>query len=183
MPDLSDIPVTPVEWAPCYRILPSRFPPIDLFEQVADPADLDAIHEIEGLTNDRLRDEVGDLSLVPQEDRISGRGASPIMAAFTHLNRSGDRFTDGSYGVFYAAHDLPTAIAETRYHREQFLGCTKEPAQEIDMRVYRIDLSALLHDIRGSAHGFMSRKSYIADQVSIWNGSDREAASSIEARR
>ena len=30
------IPVTATRWAPCYRIIPSRFPPIGLFERVAD---------------------------------------------------------------------------------------------------------------------------------------------------
>ena len=61
----------------------------------------------------------------------------------------GDRFTDGSYGVFYAGLTLATAIAETRHHRTHFLEATDEPAQELDMRVYAVDLGASLHDIRG----------------------------------
>ena len=89
-----DIPTSEVRWTPCYRIIPSRFPPISLFEAVADPADLEAVYAIEAMTNDRLRDEAGELSLVPPEDRVSGPGSSPIMAAFTHLNPVGDRFTD-----------------------------------------------------------------------------------------
>ena len=144
----ADIPVSQVTWHPCYRIIPSRFPPINLFEEVADPADLEAVFEIEALTNDRLREEAGDLSLVPMEDRISGPGTSPIMAAFTHLNPDGDRFTDGSYGVFYAGSDIETSIAETKHHRTKFMLATKEPAQELDMRVYAVDLDANLHDIR-----------------------------------
>lgn len=146
-----DIPVTATSWSPCYRIIPSRFPPIGLFEKVADPDDLEAVFQIEAMTNDRLRDEVGVLALVPPEDRVSGPGTTPIMAAFTHLNPEGSRFTDGSFGVFYAGHTLDTAIAETRHHRTRFLTATDEPAQEIDMRVYAIDLEASLHDIRGLA--------------------------------
>lgn len=146
--DPLDIPVTEVRWQPCYRIIPSRFPPIALFEAVADPADLEAVFQIEAMTNDRLREEAGDLALVPPEDRIAGPGTSPIMAAFTHLNPEGDRFTDGSYGVFYAGRTLGTAIAETRHHRTRFLEATDEPAQELDMRVYAVDLDAPLHDIR-----------------------------------
>ncbi len=142
------IELSQITWHPCYRIIPSRFPPIELFEEVTDPADLEAVFAIEAMTNDRLRDEVGDISLVPDEDRISGEGTSPIMAAFTHLNPVGDRFTDGSYGVFYAALTLETAIAETSYHRFQFLTATNEPAQELDMRVYAVDLDAELHDLR-----------------------------------
>src|SRR3546814_12948939 len=54
------IATTQVRWQPCYRIVASRFPPISLFEDVADPADLEAVYAIEAMTNDRLRDEVGD---------------------------------------------------------------------------------------------------------------------------
>lgn len=144
-----DIPVTPTDWAPCYRIIPSRFPPVGLFDKVADPADLEAVFLIEAMTNDRLRDAAGDLALVPPEDRVAGPGATPIMAAFTHLNTEGSRFTDGSLGVFYDGRTVETAIAETKHHRIRFLAATAEPAQEIDMRVYAADLSANLHDIRG----------------------------------
>jgi len=146
---MTEIPIARIDWRPCYRILPSRFPPVGLYDAVADPDDLEAVFQIEAMTNDRLRDEVGEISLVPPEDRISGPGTTPIMAAFTHLNVEGDRFTDGSYGVFYASNDLDTAVAETRHHRIKFLQATEEPAQELDMRVYAVDLEADLHDIRG----------------------------------
>lgn len=165
--DPLDIPVTEVRWQPCYRIIPSRFPPIALFEAVADPADLEAVFQIEAMTNDRLREEAGDLALVPAEDRVAGPGTSPIMAAFTHLNPEGDRFTDGSYGVFYAGCTLGTAIAETRYHRTRFLAATDEPAQELDMRVYAVDLDAALHDIRemrGTQAGLYHPDSYAVAQ-------------------
>lgn len=138
-----------VEWKPAWRIIPSRYPPIRLFERVADPGDLDALFAIEALTNPRLREETGDLRLVPPEDRVSGPGSSVVMAAFTHLNPEGSRFTDGSYGVFYAARDLDTAVAETAYHRARFLRATAQARMEIDMRVYLVDLAAALHDLRG----------------------------------
>jgi hypothetical protein len=146
---IDEIQTSNITWQPCFRIVPSRFPPISLFEAVADPADLDAVYEIEAMTNDRLREEVGDIALVEPEDRVSGPGTSPIMAAFTHLNPEGDRFTDGTYGVFYAGKSIETAVAETKYHRIKFLQATNEPAQELDMRVYAVDLNAELHDIRG----------------------------------
>lgn len=145
---MKDIPTAKIEWRPCFRIVPSRFQPINLFEDVADPADLEAVFQIEAMTNDRLREEVGDILLVAPEDRVSGPGSTPIMAAFTHLNSDGDRFTNGTYGAFYARRTIETAIAETRYHRVRFLQATSEPAQELDMRVYAVDLDADLHDIR-----------------------------------
>jgi hypothetical protein len=138
-----------VKWLPCWRIIPSRFPPIQLFERVVDPADLDAVMEIESMTNPRLRDEVGDIQLVPPEERISGPGTSIIMAAFTHLNPEGSRFSDGQFGVFYASDTLDTAIRETVYHRELFMQATSQPRMELDQRVYMVDLDTELHDIRG----------------------------------
>jgi hypothetical protein len=144
-------PVARIDWLPSWRIVPSRFPPIDLFERIADPADWDALIELESLTNPRLRDEVGDIALVPAAERVSGPGASAIMAAFTHLNPDGSRFTDGSYGVFYCTPDLETAVAETRYHRARFMLATRQPPQHLDMRVYLADLAGDLHDIRGRA--------------------------------
>ena len=143
------LPVTQVEWKPSWRIIPSRFPPIQLFERVTDPGDLEAIFAVESLTNPRLRDEVGDIRLVPPEYRVSGPGSSIIMAVFTHLNPAGSRFTDGTYGVFYAANNLDTAIAETAYHRERFMRATAEVRMELDMRVYLVDLATSLHDLRG----------------------------------
>lgn len=141
--------VSRVVWKPTYRLVPSRFPPISIYERVADPADLDAIFAIENLTNERLRQEAGDIQLVPPGDRISGTGTSPIMAAFTHLNPEGSRFSDGTYGAYYAGKDLETAITETAFHRARFLARTKEAPCEIDMRSYKADLDAELTDIRG----------------------------------
>ena len=145
----ADVPVTPVRWSPCYRIIPSRFPPIHLFEEVADPEDLEAVFRVESLTNDRLRDQVGELTLVPTEDRVSGPGSSYVMAAFTHPAPSGGRFTDETFGAYYTARDRQTAIDETVFHRERFLRDMAAPPTELDMRVLRADLDAVLHDLRG----------------------------------
>jgi hypothetical protein len=155
-----------------FRIIPSRFPPIDLFERVTDPADLDAVHQIEMMTNPRIRDEVGELSLVPREDRVSGPGASPIMAAFTHLNPDGSRFTAGDYGVYYAAGEIETAIEETKHQCTRFMLATNEPAIELDMRVYVARLSAQLHDIRGLQ----------AKYPSLYNPSDYSASQEFADR-
>ena len=68
-------PLARISWRPCWRIIPSRFPPINLFERVADPGDLEAVIEIESMTNPRLREEAGELRLVAEEDRVSDPGA------------------------------------------------------------------------------------------------------------
>jgi hypothetical protein len=146
----AEVPVRRVRLAPAYRLIPSRYPTVGLFDRVADPADLEAIYAIENLTNDRIRDEVGELALVPLAERISGPGTMPIMAAFTHLNPEGSRFSDGTWGVYYAGESFDTALAEVRYHRTLFLQRTQEPALEIDLRLVLADLDARLHDLRRS---------------------------------
>ncbi|MFQ5335912.1 MAG: hypothetical protein ACE5DN_07535, partial [Flavobacteriales bacterium] len=75
---------------------------------MADRDDFDVLYQLESMTNDRIRDETGDINLVDPADRIYGIGSTPIMAAFTHPNPLGSRFTDGSYGAYYAGRDIDT---------------------------------------------------------------------------
>ena len=91
--------VASLAWTPAFRVIPTRFPAVNLFDRVASPEDFDALYALEAMTNDRVRTEVGDLDLVPREERRFGPGYGPIMAALTHLNLQGSRFSDGSYGV------------------------------------------------------------------------------------
>jgi len=136
-------------WRQTVRLVPSRFPPILLFERVADSSDYDALYQLESMTNERLRNEEGDVFLVDPADRIYGAGSTPIMAAFTHSNPSGSRFSDGSYGVYYAGRDMHTAIAEVSHHMARFYLATKEGPLQTDMRAYFADVNADMQDIRG----------------------------------
>jgi hypothetical protein len=148
--EIEALPRRRIRWQPCYRIIPSRFPPIDLFERVAEPSDLDAVIALESLTNERLRDEVGEIRLVAPADRVTGPGAGYVMAAFTHVPPGGGRFSDESHGAYYAARTLATSITETSYHRSRFMAATREPPMHLDMRVLEADLDGRLHDVRGA---------------------------------
>jgi hypothetical protein len=147
--DPDRIPVVRCTWHPSYRLIPSRYPTVALYDAIADPADLEVVFAIEALTNARIRDELGDLQLVPPEERVAGAGSTPVMAAFTHLNPDGSRFSDGSYGVYYAAQAMDTAIAEVSHHRALFLARTAEPALDVDLRLIAANVDADLHDLRG----------------------------------
>ncbi len=133
----------------CHRLIASRFPTVSLFDHIADPADLDVVFAIESLTNPRLRQELGELSLVPVQERVSGAGAKLIMAAFTHLNPLGSSFSDGSYGVYYAAQSLETTLAEFSHHRAKFLSRTAEPELDLDMRWLQAEVVEPLGDLQG----------------------------------
>jgi len=148
-PEVASLVVTAVAWLPCHRLIASRFPTVGLYDQVAAPEDLDVVFAIEALTNPRMRQELGQLSLVAPADRIAGPGATLVMAAFTHLNPLGSRFSDGSWGVYYAADTLETAVAEVSHHRALFLARTAEAAIDVDLRWIQADLMDKVHDLRG----------------------------------
>ena len=144
-----NVPEHRIRWRPATRIVPSRYPVVGPWDRIADPADFDALAAIEGLTNPRLRESAGTLALTPRKRWITGPGSTPVMAAFAHLNPEGSRFSDGTWGVFYAGLRLETAIRETVYHRERFLARTREPPMQIQMRSYHCDLNCAVHDLRG----------------------------------
>jgi len=136
-----------LRWPKIYRVIPSKFPPINFFERIVAPEQMEAAWYLESLTNDRLRDEAGDIALVAKEESLFGPGASVVMAAFTHIGHP-SRFSDGSYGVYYAARSLETAVRETAFHRARFLAATNEAPGEIDMRAYVAKPKEPLKDLR-----------------------------------
>lgn len=118
-----------------HRLIPSKFPPVQLFDWAETKEELEQIAALEGLTNPRIKDDLGDINLVPKDEWIGGEGTTPIMAAFTHIGFE-SRFSDGSYGVYYAADSIETAIKETLFHRERFYRASNEIACSISMRQY-----------------------------------------------
>ncbi len=149
----SDPPVRRVRWKESYRVVNARFPPVDVFERVADPGDWESLIELEMLTNPRVRQEVGEVSLVPIEERVSGPGASWLMAPFTHIGWP-SRFSDGTWGVYYAARQLLTAVCEKAYHVGLFYLATREPlGTTMELRALVAKIDARFHDVRGAFRG------------------------------
>jgi RES domain-containing protein len=143
-------PVSDIDWPVAYRIIRTIYPPVWLFEDIAAPADWDLIASAEAKTNPRVRDEIGDLTLVPANRRVSGPTASLAMAAFTHVSRARpSRFSDGSYGVWYCGDRFEVALAETAYHFERFMRRTNEPPADAQYRELRAQVAGSLHDLRG----------------------------------
>ncbi|KTD22390.1 RES family NAD+ phosphorylase [Legionella londiniensis] len=134
-----------------HRILPSKFPPVSLFDWAENREELEQIAALEGLTNDRLSTEYGKLNLVPKEDWVGGQGATPLMAAFTHIGYP-SRFSDETFGIYYAADSQKAAIKETVFHRELFYSASNEPACKITMREYVANVVKPLVDITGSEY-------------------------------
>lgn len=124
-----------VSWTPAYRSIRTIFPPVDLFEDIADPADWELLVAAEAKLNPRVRDVVGNLALVPVARRVVGPTASIAMGAFTHVSTSRpSRFSDGRYGVWYCGDCVEVALAETAHHFQRFMRATAEPPADADYR-------------------------------------------------
>jgi hypothetical protein len=149
----SDAPVIDVNWRGAVRIIRSAYPPIDLFEDIADPADWPLLISAEQKTNPRLMENLGNLDLVPPKRRVGGPGASYLMAPFTHVSMDRpSRFSDGRFGVLYAASTFETALFETMHHHSRFMARTNEPAGwTSQFREILLDIGGALHDVRGIA--------------------------------
>ena len=149
MIDINTLPSSVVN-EPVYRVILSRYPQIHLFERVSNPQDWDVLYAVESLTNPRLRDEVGDIRLVPPEERVYGDGSSWIMAAFTHppVDSRGGRF-NRDFGIYYCAADETVVIAESSFHRARFLRESRIDKTTQEMRVIRAQLGpTTLQDVR-----------------------------------
>mgnify|MGYP006197073655 CR=1 FL=1 len=119
-----------------YRLVNSKYPPIDLFDDVADAEEFEILYQLQALTNPRLHNETGRLELIPRSEIPFGiPGCSYATAPFTHVNPAGSRFSDGSYGVLYLADSMETALAEVRYHQEHYW--SNVPALNYERFVFR----------------------------------------------
>ena len=127
-------------------MIPTHYPPIQLYGELLDPADLELAYELEGLTNDRLRDLAGDIALVASKDRVVGPGSTPIMAAFTHIGFQ-SRFSRGEYGVYYAGLSEKTALIESLWSNQRRLEDSNEGEMLVTLRTYRANIVADLLDV------------------------------------
>ncbi|RNJ47076.1 hypothetical protein B5V01_33170 [Mesorhizobium erdmanii] len=155
-----------VHWPQTFRIIRSIHPPIDLFEDIADPRDWEALAAVEEKTNPRIRLEIGDLGKVTAARRVSGPGASFVMAPFVHCStlRPG-RFSDGSYGLYYAGDSEDVALAETIHHHQNFMRATNEdPGWTADFRVLIGSVDRDLDDVN-AVPGVLDPDNYTASQA------------------
>ena len=117
----SQLPVRPAEQRQAFRLVNSKFPPIALFDDVADADEFETLYQLQAMTNPRLLNETGRLELIPRSEIPFGIvGCSYATAPFTHVNPAGSRVSDGSFGVLYLASSMDTALAEVRYHQDRY---------------------------------------------------------------
>jgi RES domain len=157
--EAENVPARRVRWNATYRLIPSRYPPIDLFERVAPPGDWDALQRLDELTDPGLRDQIGNIRLVPPDKRVGGPGATIVMAPFTHCSRLRPTpFSDGSFGIYYAGRRFETALLEVSFHMARFHAATADPPMHDQMRAYRGAINKVMNDIRGGGYEALLRR-------------------------
>lgn len=134
-----------------HRLIPSKFPPVQLFDWAETKEELEQIAALESLTNPRIKNELGDINLISKNEWVGGEGTTPIMAAFTHIGYA-SRFSDGSFGLYYAADSVETAIKETLFHRERFYRASNEASCSITMRQYITNVVHPLVELNQESH-------------------------------
>jgi hypothetical protein len=133
---------------PAHRLIPSRFPPIGVFDTVATAADLVAVMELVGWTNDRLVAER--VARLPQEEWVYGiPNASIVMAAFLHVTPMGLRFNGPELGAWYASDDIRTAAAEVGHHLRREIAARGLKTMHRTYRAYAATLLGDYLDIKG----------------------------------
>src|SRR5258707_13200338 len=149
-----------------HRLIPSRYPPIGILDQVSSPEDLEAFFELEAWYNDRFSHELGILYGIPKDEWFFGPNATVVIAAFCHPRPDGGRFNDSSRGAWYAAFELETAQAEIGYHKTKELvevGVFETRDQ------YREDVArfcAEFHDLRPPIRDYISYHDHNGYEVS-----------------
>jgi hypothetical protein len=119
-----------------YRLINSKLPTIDLFDDVASTEDFEDLYELQAFTNPRLSSEVGNLDYLDVAEAPWGiPGCSYAVAAFTHIAPDGSRFSNGDYGMLYMADEMETAIEEVAYHQGKYIANIEELA--FDRLVFR----------------------------------------------
>jgi hypothetical protein len=158
-----------VRWVDTCRLVPSRYPPVGILDQVSTPEDLPFIFELESWTNDRISTELGLLHRIPKSEWVIGKPmASVVMAAFCHPRPGGSRFNGPDRGAWYAGASRDTAHAEAIYHRTAEFAEIGVFETRVQMRLYLSDFDAAFYDVRPNIRANKSLhdpRSYSASQA------------------
>ena len=132
-----------VNWQSSYRLIPSRFPPVELYAPVADERDWEALKRVEALTNPRVQNT--NAMLLPEDQGKIDQNW--LVAPFAYPNPESSLYSDGSYGCCVVTEDLHSALILAIKGRETFLKCTSERTTRVIMRVIKAPVQARLTDL------------------------------------
>lgn len=144
---LEDAPV--IQWTgEAFRLIPSRFPPINVYEGLVANDRQEQIAAVENLTNPRLR------SLSRLQQTVQGDiHANPTLqnwnlAPFAYGNPDGSTFFDENRPCLEVALDRQTALAVSVAKRQSFMEATQEAPIGLDVRMLCTPVSGQFWDLR-----------------------------------
>ncbi len=153
-----------------FRLIPSRFPPVELYERLGDDGVQAAAKASEALTNPRL------ISAERLGAVTGGGPASPKMqnwnhAPFAYKNPQGSHLLGSAFGVLELLKDKRDAIAHALLRRERFLAATAERPTMLDMRLLITPVDGLFDDLTGLDPGMEPEARRSIGQTLVEEGS------------
>ncbi len=127
-----------------FRLIPSRFPPVHVFEGLVANDRLDEVAAAESRTNPRLmaKDRLSD-GTSASTDRLQNFNHAP----FKYINPEGSVFFPPFRPALEVADCRQTALAVAVARRERFLRRTAEPPTGLDMRLLKTPVKGRFLDL------------------------------------
>lgn len=129
-----------------YQLIPSRFPPVEVYERLGDLDVQNAAKVLENRTNPRLIEQA----------RLAASGMSSLgetglqnwnHAPFAYKDPRGTFFLGPAFGCLELATTENLALAYSLIRREAFLANTNEAAIGLDMRVLSRKIDGTFDDL------------------------------------
>lgn len=138
-----------VKWkGEAFRLIPSRFPPVNVYEGLIANDRRDEIIAVENLTNPRLR-SLGRIAQTMQGDAAADpRLQNWNLAPFAYENPDGSTFFDDTRPCLEVACERQTALAVSVVKRQSFMEASQEAPIGVDMRMLCTPVSGTFWDLR-----------------------------------
>lgn len=133
------------EW---YRLIPSRFPPVEVYQRLGAPEFGELAKRIEDLSNPRLKARSWAISMGGAPE-TSPAVQNWNQAPFAYPNPEGSTWLSEAFSVLEVAGSKRGALARAVLRREMFLARTDEPAMGVDMRMFVTPVAGEFVDLTG----------------------------------
>lgn len=143
---------TVIDWSgDAFRLIPSRFPPVNVYEGLIANDRLEDVYAAEGITNPRLRSLGRMTSAGMASASADPRLQNWNLAPFAYGDPDGTLFFDERRPCLEVAVERQTALAVSVAKRERFLSHTEMPLTALDMRMLRTPVKGKFWDLRSMA--------------------------------
>lgn len=130
-----------------YRLIPSRFPTIDIYRRVAPRELWPLAAAIETMTNPRVRLKERVTAGCEHDRAIPPRLQNWNHAPFSYRNPLGTHLLPDSHSILELADSVQTALAVAIRKRERFLSAAKLPLTDVEMRVLKHEVAGRFTDL------------------------------------